>query len=260
MCLVSFSFAQSTFIPKKIKTFRGQMGITDATQFDEFTNTMSGFGTDTRSILTDQSVKPYMMPPRNVGQKGISAAYVASSSLEFYVNFSRNFKENLSPDYITLSSTILKQELNLEDVIKFVVEYGIPNAGIVPFDATEISPQVYGAKKYTIKNYLKIFSTATKGKQKVFEVRKALIKGNPVLIDLQIDERFETLSGVEFWEPIGSNGDRTQPLIVVSYDEDLEAFELQNNLGTSWGNQGYIWVKYSDFEQYAINGFVLIPE
>ncbi|NJL73834.1 MAG: hypothetical protein HC892_01160 [Saprospiraceae bacterium] len=157
---------------EKIKSFKGEMGISDAQQFDGLTVTMGGFESNTRATLTGQSVKPYMMPPRSVGQKGSPAAYAVSSCLEFYINFGRNFKENLSPDYIALSSALLKQGLNLEDAVKFLVEYGVPNAGIVPYDAVEISPQVYGAKKYSIRNYLKVFTAETRGRQKHLKCAK----------------------------------------------------------------------------------------
>ncbi|NJL73833.1 MAG: hypothetical protein HC892_01155 [Saprospiraceae bacterium] len=91
-------------------------------------------------------------------------------------------------------------------------------------------------------------------------MRKALLRGNPVLVEMQVDAGFDVLSGVEFWESNGDSQDRITPLIVVSYDEELEAFELQNSLGNLWGNKGYIWMKYADFEQFAINGFVLLPD
>ena len=36
-------------------------------------------------------------------------------------------------------------------------------------------------------------------------------------------------------------------MVVIGYDDGLEAFEVLNSWGTHWGNNGFVWIKYKDF-------------
>lgn len=248
---------------RKAKGFApAQMGISDAAEIDRLMAFVPGADSTSRELLTDQSVKPFMMPVRRMGQRGTPISYALATCLEFYVNNNKNYKVNLSPDFISLSLRSLGQKVSLEEAFKFLVEYGTVNAAIVPYDADQISSSVYATPKYTILNYLHLFRPVTTGRQKTFEVRKALMRGNPVLIELKVDDAFKTLSNVDTWTPAPNteNSPYLYPLTVVSYDEDLKAFEVATAWGSNWGNSGYIWIKYDDFEKYALNGYVMIPE
>lgn len=262
--LLGISFyaqAQATkFVPRKIRDVRGAVGISDATMVDASMMTMAGFTNDPRATLTEKSVKPYMMPPRNATKNQDGIAYALASCLEFYVNYKENYKQNLSPDYISLSLQAIGQNNATMDALRFLIEYGTVNAAIVNYGSTSISSSVYATQKYSILNYLHIFRADTRGKQKIFEVRKAILRGNPVLVEMKVNDNFNQLNGVDFWAYEGNSLNATQVLLVVSYNEELEAVELQNTKGSAWGNSGYIWMKYNDFEQLAQNGYVLLPD
>ncbi len=257
---INVNHVSAQFVPKKVKTIKGQLGITTASDFDALMFTMDGFGLNTRSILTDQSVKPYMMPPRSASRAEYSVSYVLASCLEFYINYRENYKVNLSPDYVSLSMQAVSEGNSIEDALRFLVEYGTVNAAIVPYGATSISSSVYATPKYSIRNYLHIFRPDTRGRQKIYEIRKAILRGNPVIIEMNIDDAFNNLQGVEFWEGNTNALTLKQPLLAVSYDEDLEAIEFLNTKGNAWGSNGYIWIKYSDLERMAQNAYVLIPD
>jgi hypothetical protein len=250
----------SKFVPRKIRDVRGSVGISDAAMVDASMMTMAGFTNDPRATLTEKSVKPYMMPPRNATKSQDGVAYSLASCLEFYVNYKENYKQNLSPDYISLSLQAIGQNNATMDALRFLIEYGTVNAAIVNYGSTSISSSVYATQKYSILNYLHIFRADTRGRQKIFEVRKAILRGNPVLVEMKVNSNFNNLNGVDLWEYDGSALNTTQVLLVVSYNEELEALELQNTKGSTWGNSGYIWMKYNDFEQLAQNGYVLLPD
>jgi len=258
------SFATLTFGQnqlQKVKTAPAPMGIEDADQIDQFMAFVPNIG-NSRGMLTTQSVKPYLMPVRRIGQRGTLISYALATCLELYANNDKNYKVNLSPDYISLSLQSLGQQVSLEEAFRFLIEYGTVNAAIVPYDATQISSTVYATPKYTILNYLHLFRPVTTGRQKVFEVRKALTRGNPVLVELKVDAAFKNLSDVDTWLPTAgtANSPYLYPLVVVGFDEDREAFEVGSAWGSRWANDGYVWVKYSDFEKYALHGYVMVPE
>jgi C1A family cysteine protease len=229
--------------------------VDDARQFDQYMKVVEGIGSS-RDMIAEQSLKAYMMPPRKAGGSGNSATYALASALEFYVNLNNNYKDNLSPDYIRLSQPTATVEQNLE----FLGATGTVSAAIFPFDSPNLTPSVYSAMKYRIKQYLQLFSSATKPQQKMFDIRKAITRGNPVVVEMQITQEFKTLKQSRFWQPTSDKTPiGTHFVVVVGYDEDKRAVEILNSWGREWGNNGYVWVSYDDFGAFASNGFVLIP-
>ncbi len=112
------------------------------------------------------------------------------------------------------------------------------------------------ALEYKIKGYYSVFGTDDSGKKKVYKVKKNLSKGYPVVIGMMLRKNFFYPNG-QYWKP---NEGNTQPagghaMVVVGYDDHKQAFELMNSWGTAWGSEGYIWVKYEDFQQYVLGAY-----
>jgi hypothetical protein len=232
-----------------------QIGISDREVIDLLMPVMPGLGEKGRSLIAEQSVKPYLMPPRHPGEKGDLTAYLLASLLEFYVNFDENFKDNLSPDYISLNNP----KGDPEAAFRFLAETGTVSAAIMPFNATNISSAVFATHKYKIQHYLHLFASISKPRQKVFEIRKALTRGNPVLVYLAVDDTFLNLKGKTIWQPGKNKTDKLVPVLVVSFDQEKELLELRGAWGKSWGNDGYTQVPYDTFSLHAEDGYVLVP-
>lgn len=256
LILLSFQSLNAQITAKSGSQTHG-IGITDPELIDRYMLTVDGVASNARDRLQLQSTKSYMMPVRRVGASGNELCYMVANCLEFYVNLQTNYKINLSPDYLSLSLNKNGSQLNFEQVFKFLISEGTVSAAIMPFDATMITTAVYAAQKFKIENYLHIFSGLTKPRQRVFEVRKALLRGNPVLVDLEANSSIRGTKNKSYLEA-GSGGAKFS-FIVVGFDEANERFELMSCWGTDWGNGGYIWMKYEDFGKFAHNGFVLVP-
>ncbi len=261
LILCGFMTIQSTFAqkPEVAATFasKAPFGITEATMVDKYLKVIEGIGTSSKDALNEQSLKSYMMPPRRSGSSAPSATYALASCLEFYVNLNNNYKDNLSPDFIKLS---LPNTASVEDNLTFLASTGTVSAAILPFESSNLTPSVYSSVKYRIQNYLKLFQPTTRPQQKTYDIKKALMRGNPVVVEIQVTAEFKNLKQTRFYDP--KLGDKTaagtQHLVVVGYDEERRAFELQNAWGRAWGNGGYIWVSYDDLGALAMNGFVLM--
>jgi C1A family cysteine protease len=120
------------------------------------------------------------------------------------------------------------------------------------------------AGQFKIKEYKRLFETETANKASF--VKKSLAENKPVIIGIQCcTESFLNAKGQAFWElkstdnpnPAGGHA-----LTVIGYDDTLHggAFELMNSWGSEWGEQGFIWMKYSDFNKYCFEAYEMTPE
>ena len=139
------------------------------------------------------------------------------------------------------------------------MEYGTVSAAIVPYDSKFIPTAVRATQKYFIHNFLYLFGEQASHRQKNFAIRKALMRGNPVICDLLVPESFRDLQNTRFFTGANVNNRELLPFIVVSYDENLEAFELLSTWGRNWGENGYLWIDYDDFSKMAVDGYVILP-
>lgn len=233
-------------------------GISSPQLIDEMLMVVPGVGSKSRDLLNAQSVKEHLMPVRNINRTGSDLAYALTTCLEFYTNLDKNYKVNLSPDYITLNLSSQGKQLQVGDAMEVLSKDGTVSAAILPFGARQLTSGVYATEKFKISNYLHLFRSQTRGKQKVFEAKKALMRGNPVLIEVKASEQFPYIQETKILEGF-QPGEESFYLVVVGYDEKMEAFELRNSQGAKWGMNGYLWVSYDDFGNAVENAYVILP-
>jgi hypothetical protein len=129
----------------------------------------------------------------------------------------------------------------------------------MPYGSTSIPRSVFATQKYKISNYLHIFRESYRDRQKVFETQKALMRGNPVIVEMKVPDDFDKIKNTRFWTQLGKSGEQVLPFVIVSYNLELEAFEVLSAWGREWGNNGYLWIDFDDFGEIAQNGYVMVP-
>ena len=262
---VNLLLAQDTPFSKRGNDLliKGQLkGIQDESLIEEMMPNLFDFDNKSRDLLKESSIKNFMMPPRKLAKRGSHVAYVLASCLEFYTNFNNNYKVNLSPDYISLSVSREDHEGSLLDGFNFLANNGTVSAAIMPFGAAAISTGVYATQKYKIQNFLHIFSKDTQRRQRVYEIRKALMRGNPVIIEILGDADFQKMEGEKKFKYQNINKSKaiTYPLIIVGFNQSTEMFEVFNPWSKDWGSHGYLLFKYEDLSKVTQNGYVMIPD
>ncbi len=224
---------------------------------DQLMLTVEGIGSNSRALLEQQSIKAHMMPVRQINQAGTELSYLIASCLEYYVNLDKNYKLNLSPDFMALNLSQSGKPISMEAAFGFLAEEGTISASVLPYGAHAITTACYNTPRYRIEKYLWLFREVTMGRQKVYETRKALTRGNPVLIELAADPSIRNLGYGQEVE-VNPRGD-SYSLVVVGFSEEMKAFEVMSCWGSRWANSGYGWVSYDDFGKAVKNGFVLVP-
>ncbi len=257
----SFLFVSQIFAqePKSDFTIKGMaIGISSPEQIDRMMAIMPGIGSHAKSMMNEQSVKPYIMPPRRVGERGTVTSYTLAACLEFYHNFEKNYKVNLSPDFLA-QKLYLEKQSDIKNALRLLVTDGTVKADMMPYDASEMPTSVGNTDLYRIMNYLHIFSIEKRNTQKVFEVQKALMRGNPVIVELTVPTDFKNLKDTRFFTSLNDSKERTYSFVVVGYNLELESFEVMSSWGPGWASDGYLWIGFEDFGEMAQNGFVMVP-
>jgi hypothetical protein len=94
-------------------------------------------------------------------------------------------------------------------------------------------------------------------------VKKSLSENKPVIIAMDCPNSF--MYAGELWKPDSSDykvWSQGHGLAVIGYDDDKfgGAFEIINSWGTDWGNGGYSWIRYSDFDYFCVWAFEMIDK
>ena len=111
------------------------------------------------------------------------------------------------------------------------------------------------ATNYKIQDYTRLFLSREEVNNKTARVKLSLFNNNPVVISMKCPKSFHR-EKKPYWTPTetdeyGEHG--RHAMTVVGYDDDQfgGSFEIQNSWGDSWNEDGYIWVRYEDFDTYV---------
>ena len=92
---------------------------------------------------------------------------------------------------------------------------------------------------------------------KINTVKKALSEGYPCMLGFVVAESFYNSGAL--WEPLstddGPSGKHGRhAMCIVGYDDNKYggAFRILNSWGPTWGDGGFVWVKYQDFADYSL--------
>jgi C1A family cysteine protease len=80
-------------------------------------------------------------------------------------------------------------------------------------------------------------------------IRQALASDGPVILGIRISiDAFNALSNAEIDES-KSGHLAGHCMLIVGYDDELGAFRVRNSWGTSWGDNGHLWLDYGYLER-----------
>lgn len=149
----------------------------------------------------------------------------------------------------------------IDKALETMVEIGSPlfKDYDVMCDSSIPEPIFKLAGENKIKDFTRLFSSSDDEDLKVESVKRSLINGNPVIIGFVVENAFYTAKNVFEPDYAGTSGGHA--MCVIGYDDEKYggAFEIVNSWGSSWGNEGFIWVRYSDFATYTKYAFEMIP-
>jgi hypothetical protein len=226
------------------------------------------------------SLRQYAPIPESQGPFGTCAAWstaFAARTISESIFLNRNNQEQsnnnaFSPAYVYINASgdpTFKRGMTLGDALEFM-----KNTGAVRRSSTErtlgsanymsINLLIYSnAQRYTISEYVRLFYDWGIGtiEEKVLPVKKSLSENKPVIIAMKLPPSFFNTNGM--WQPYENPNQDTgsyHGMCVVGYDDDTHsgAFLVQNSWGTNWGDNGYVWIRYTDFANWVWEAYEII--
>jgi len=232
-----------------------------------------------RDVGGSASVKKWAPTPKSQGSYGTCAAWATGFCARTILEAQRyNWTDKTEIDknvfaygfiYRVTSSNSTCWGAYTSDCVKNMKEIGIPKFSdySTHCPSSTIPQEIYNiASKYKIKGYAKLWDEYDiNKKQRVDMAKKSLAEGNPIVISMICPKSFHR-PDAEVWTPKETatenpnNPHGRHAMCVVGYDDEKHggAFEIQNSWGPTWGNAGYIWVKYKDFSEFVYQCIELI--
>ncbi len=231
---------------------------------------------DTRNPLPEAAnLQRYAPAVGNQGQQGScvawSSAYAARTILE-------SSRSNTNPDQLVFSPAFLYNQIGLENCqgsyIQRAMDY-MTKQGSVPYDQFPYTDQdcsrqpsgglVQAASQFKMRG----FNRLTKGNTEELDMRaikENLAQGAPVVIGMMVGESFmQSMQGQDVWRAAPGDpsmmGFGGHAMCVVGYDDRQYggSFLIMNSWGPEWGNNGFAWVRYPDFQHYVREAYGLEP-
>jgi len=233
----------------------------DITPFD-------GGDTDFPSKMSLESIFP---PIGDQGQYGTCVVWSVGYNLKTALNaVEKGWKETdlaktsnqTSPKDLWMAIPSAKkgnkcEGTNFEPALDALISSGAASMSSVPYTSLgNCDGSKVGDGKNKLTNYRKIAagqmkkSTANEGLN-VDNFKGYLSAGRPVAIGAKLGDRFMSWNSSSVISSDTYNNPGMQhayhAMVLVGYDDDKNAFRVRNSWGTSWGDNGSIWVDYDFF-------------
>ena len=144
---------------------------------------------------------------------------------------------------------------NFIDALNLVRKHGSVSIVDFPYDETECSERPTARLKEAGREF-GIAEWRRVNVQDEVETKTQLAARYPVLLGMQVDQRFMQLSGAEPYDRYIGPSLGGHAIVIVGYDDSIECFRLLNSWGEDWGDHGLCWISYSALRQVAKEGYV----
>ncbi|MGE5106196.1 MAG: Ig-like domain-containing protein [Sphingobacteriales bacterium] len=154
----------------------------------------------------------------------------------------------LSPEYVynqTKASTSCSSGSSLINTLNFLVNNGVCTWNSMPFSdqngctTLPTSAQTTEAANYRIKSYSMVLGTDISG------IKTMLFNKHPLTFTFTADANFYNYQAGTVWSSYSSTFYGPHAVTIIGYDDSKKAYKAINQWGTTWGDQGYVWIDYT---------------
>jgi hypothetical protein len=216
-----------------------------------------------------KDLSPMFPPVGDQGDQNSCVAWSAGYAMRGYYYRLRNQTRSndasslLSPAYIynqLIDKPDCDTPTSLRDALELMKEEGISSLAEFPYNeklcASKPDPLI---KQHAASNVIAGFrSFGQNGAIKADDIKGALLAGNPVVFGMYIDGRaFSGLKRNQIYDMDSADHKMGHAMVVVGFDDRIQAFKIMNSWGTVWADRGFGWVSYRSFSANTHAAFVM---
>ena len=248
--------------------------VFDDEEYDNTPTTAKLLSRDFEILPSSISLRAYAPMVGNQGKTGTctawATAYGARTILESIEKHRKNrvstTQNVFSPSYIYNQIRYhrgCQEGTNIGHALKLIKREGVAKFNQFGFNCNKSVTQYDRklASSYKIDGYKTLFRVGDRNK--IQPVKKALSEYKPVIIGMNTPDSFSNARSA--WRPrqhdyYGNFGGHA--MVVVGYDDNKYggSFQLMNSWGKQWGNNGFTWIRYSDFKHFVKYSYEMIPK
>lgn len=229
------------------------------------------------SLPPSASLEQYAPRRLNQGYQGSCSGWATAYAART-ISYARASGQN--PNSVAFSPSFLYNQVALPGCQGAYMHEAVAvlrDIGSLPFkdfgytdESCRLQPEPYdqqNAARYRIKGYDRLTLDADDYTPDVQAIKQYLSQGGPVVIGMMVGQTFQrNMIGKKIWNPTrqeyAGQGLGGHAMCVVGYDDQLDggAFRIMNSWGEQWGERGFTWVRYTDFEHFTKEAYGLYPE
>ncbi len=106
-----------------------------------------------------------------------------------------------------------------------------------------------------------LFISSSPNGQRVNATIDCLNANRPAVVAMNILPSFHSINSTGLWSPRPEEqSNEFHAMCVVGYDNINQRFEILNSWGPDFGDEGFVYVSYDDYERYSLYGFQMLLE
>jgi hypothetical protein len=220
------------------------------------------------------NLQKFAPQPGNQGKQGScvawSSAYAARTILE---------SARTGAQQQPFSPSFLYNQIGLQDcqgsyiirAMEYMTKQGAVPYQEFPYDETNCSRQpstslIQQASANKMRGFTRLSLGDRNDAIDIRAIKENLAQGAPVVIGMMVGQSFmQSMMGKDLWVPEpqdrGMMGFGGHAMCVVGYDDRKYggAFLLMNSWGPEWGQNGFAWVRYPEFNFFVREAYGLEP-
>lgn len=202
-----------------------------------------------------------------IGSQGNQGSCVAWATGYYLKSFQENYEDaqngNTAMENVMSPAFIYNQikvsgcpdGSNVQRAIDTLVTAGIPSWDLMPYDENDCDTQPEDlARTLALPNRIDSYYYLD-GDLLLEQAKAFLLNNQPIVISLAVDPNYFGARDSDgyfiyrkFKEAVSGHA-----MLVVGYDDDLNAFKVANSWGKEWGNNGFLWLDYRAFTEATNN-------
>lgn len=228
-----------------------------------------------RGMPASVSLKRFTPTPGDQGQQGscvgwataYAARTVSEAQMEEIDKRYRIDDTRFSPAYIynQIKAGSCNAGSVIRDAMQVLESQGVAQLDDYPYDDGTCSRPItasdrQNAAPFKIDEYKRLYGYDSRSKH--VAVKRSLAEGHPVVFGMRTPRSFSDAGGRWRPEPGDYSAENLggHAMTVIGYDDSRYggAFEVINSWGTDWGDGGFTWITYDDFDHFVKLGYQIV--